>query len=34
LSEILYGERPGKKYRMKIAKILGIDDADEELIAS
>lgn len=34
LSEILYGDRPGKKYRKKIAKILDIDDVDEERIAS
>lgn len=26
-SEILYGSRPGNKYRDKIAKILGIEEA-------
>lgn len=26
-SEILYGSRPGTKYRDKIAKILGIEEA-------
>lgn len=26
-SEILYGSRPGLKYREKIAKILGIEEA-------
>ncbi|QGP91678.1 hypothetical protein MGLY_10200 [Neomoorella glycerini] len=31
LSEILYGDRPGKKYREKIAEIL---DIDQELVAS
>jgi transcriptional regulator with XRE-family HTH domain len=25
-SEILYGSRPGTKYRVKIAEILGIED--------
>lgn len=31
LSEILYGDRPGKRYREKIAEILEID---QDLIAS
>ncbi|GBF34110.1 hypothetical protein DCCM_3222 [Desulfocucumis palustris] len=31
MSEILYGVRPGKRYRDKIAKLLGIE---QEIIAS